>query len=268
MNNLENVYEQMLKEEFETVNEETVGTTKPGELDGAEKAKLKKSLDADAKKPTEHTTKTDVTLDDGEPKPLAKKTQKFTEREDGSEAKPRLSFNDIYSKIIKEEDGIVTAQDVEGKGFNDDAGDFESDPDLASGDDDETEEEVDVASELRLMAERMNELADRIGSPDDDLDDLDMDETGDVGPEDGVEGQGIEDEASGTTPVPESVDLKNKGSNKIGKTGTSGAGTAKVNKAVDRNGKITPLKKKCTCTSGKVKGNGPTVKGRGEAFLK
>jgi len=259
MNNLEHVYEQMLKEEFETVNEETVGTTKPGELEGAKDKGKIKPLSTDAKKPTEVKTKTDATVEDGEPKPLTKKTQKMAEQEDDPATKPKLSFNDIYSKIIKEEDAIVPAKDIEGENFNDDTGDFEADPDLAS-EDDETSEEIDVASELRLMAERLNELADKIGTPEDDLGDTES-------AEDEIEDQGVEDEA---TPVPESVKLTDKGSQKIKtKIGTSGAAKAKVNKAEDRNGKITPLNKNVSKDStGKVKGNGPTIKGRDEAFLK
>jgi hypothetical protein len=62
--------------------------------------------------------------------------------------------NDVGNE--EEEGEVVPAQDIEGEGFNDDVGDFES---QEEGD---IEEEIDLSAELRLLADRLSEIADKL----------------------------------------------------------------------------------------------------------
>lgn len=87
-----------------------------------------------------------------------------TESKELSDMLPQSRFDDLFKKqIISEEDDIAADEspvEMAGEGeFDDEAGDF---PEEAGAD--ETAEEVDVATELRMIIDRLSEVAERLGS--------------------------------------------------------------------------------------------------------
>jgi hypothetical protein len=271
---LENIYGAMLTE---SNDQKTVGK-KITELEGSEKAQAsnleKTSGKIPADKPKEYGKNPDV--EEGKGKPLTKKVEKAKE----SIEKPKMSFNDIYSKIIKENDdldAVEPAADIESAGFSDEAGDFDPDADKEG----DVEEEMDLTTELRLLADRLSEIAEKLG----------MDEglTPDAGAGEGLDvpagdDMGMEPEAklesvqTGKIPQPTTPKLAKKTtlgpkmsmkpSNKIG---NSGAGKASVpTGGKDVSGRLSPAKKTQfgPNMSKTVSGNGPAVQGKGDAFVK
>ena len=164
------IYQKMLNESEDKM---TVGSVKPGELEGADKngepvkqvATKDNTVDAPKEGPSSGEVKKGgaVANSDTAKNELEGKKKKMPKEivKDSAEVKA-TKFEDLYKSVIGEEmdleggtDEIVKAPEVEGEEFSDETGDFE-----AEGEGD-VEDEVDVASELRAMAERMNELADK-----------------------------------------------------------------------------------------------------------
>ena len=276
---LENIYGDMLTE---GADQKTVGK-KITELEGSEKAQAsnleKTSGKIPAEKPTEYGKNPGV--EEGKGKPLTKKVEKAKE----SMEKPKMSFNEIYKKVIKEggdlgEEGVQPAPDLEGEGFSDEKGDFAPDAELDAEEDTDVNEEMDLATELRLLADRLGEIAEKLGM-DDEL-------VPEDGGEEGLGGEGIDEEPMGGA-IPESVQtgkipepttpklakkttlgpkMSMKPKNKIG---NSGAGKASVpTGGKDVSGRLSPAKKTQfgPHMSKTVSGTGPAVQGKGDAFVK
>lgn len=247
----------------------TVGTgitNKGGDLEGAkEKAKPIKNVtttDNKVDKPEEDTAHS-AGADDVE-KGKGKQLKK--------ESKLPATFEELYQRTLKEDldslskdDEVVPAEDIEGDGFSDELGDFEE----GEG---EVDEEVDVATELRLMASRLEEMADKISGASDGLDD-------ELGGEEGLDQAqdavpGAEDDL--TDIKKESVEphqLKNakkssfgpKMGQKVNKSKISvqsGKGKTTTN-GKDKSGKLSPAPKSTLGPNNSmtVKGSGPAVKG-------
>ena len=93
---------------------------------------------------------------------------------------PTSKFDSLFKKQIVEEgeglEGDESPVEKDGEGeFNDEKGDFP-----AEGDD--TAEEVDVATELRMLIDRLTEIAEKLGAYDDDMEGADA-ETAEAGAE-------------------------------------------------------------------------------------
>jgi hypothetical protein len=167
---LNEIYQTMLNESEDKM---TVGSVKPGELEGADKngapVKQVTTKDNTVDAPKEGASAVEVKKggatanSDSAKNELEGKKKKMPKEivKDSAEVKA-TKFEDLYKSVIGEDldleggtDEIVKAPEVEGEEFNDEEGDFE-----AEGEGD-VEDEVDVASELRAMSERMLELADK-----------------------------------------------------------------------------------------------------------
>ncbi|MDD4110044.1 MAG: hypothetical protein PHS54_00660 [Clostridia bacterium] len=98
---------------------------------------------------------------------------------------PTSKFDSLFNTQIDEADGIEGDEsplEMSGEGeFDDDAGDFPPD-----GGDDTTGEEVDVATELRMIIDRLSEVAEKLGAYDSDMEDA-GDEAGEIDSEPGDE---------------------------------------------------------------------------------
>ena len=85
---------------------------------------------------------------------------------------PTSKFDSLYKTQLVEEEDLNSSEsplEIGGdKGFDDEEGDFPSEDGLS---DDTTSEEVDVATELRMLIDRLTEIAEKLGAYDDDMDD-------------------------------------------------------------------------------------------------
>lgn len=156
-NGLEDAYNLVV----ESQKEGTVKTNlKPGQAAAGE---LKKQKNAgpeatDVKKPTEGESK----INPG----YGKIKKESRELED---MLPSSKFDDLFKKqIVEEEESMSEESPVEmtGEGeFDEEEGDF---PEASAGED-TTGEEVDVATELRMIVDRLTEVAERLGSFESDM---------------------------------------------------------------------------------------------------
>lgn len=275
MDKITEIYEGMLQKASDEIVTESEGTDKtpkaPGinkSFDGSDKngKPIKAEKVAGVPTPTEATP-----APEGKPQKLGKK-----EINDSV----ALSFDQLFKKVIKEDnelgdeenDEVVKSPSIEGDEFDTDKGDFGEGEEGA----DETEEEIDLATELRMLAGRMNEIADKLSSGDEDLEDLEGDEgMEEVSSEEALGGMG---EGTGGEPNPapvrESMQNQMKPAKKTslnpkmkqnpkasGYTSKSGAGTAQKPAQKQRDGTLSPL----GAEKGKSLQNGMTVKGKGPA---
>lgn len=108
-----------------------------------------------------------------------------TESRESTNMLPTSKFDDLFKQQIVEEgeiEGDESPVEMGGEGeFNDESGDFP-----AEGGD-ETGEEVDVATELRMCIDRLTEVATRLGAYDEDMEEA-GEETGEADMED-IEGE-------------------------------------------------------------------------------
>lgn len=176
---LDQIYQQMLKESNDKM---TVGTVKPGEIEGAEKAEPIKqvttkdnTVDAPKEGPSSgevakggavanSSTAKDTLKGKKGDMPKGKKNAMENKEEvlGDSVAVKATKFEDLYKSVLGEDldlgggnsEEVVPAPEIEGDEFDEEQGDF------GAGEAD-VEEETSVAAELRAMAERMNELADK-----------------------------------------------------------------------------------------------------------
>ena len=160
-NGLESAYELVVENE----KKGTVKTSlKPGSAAAGDMKKAGGGMgpeNAGIKKPAEGDTK----INPGHGKIKTESSQKEL-----SSMLPSSKFDSLFKKqVIEEEDeleGDASPLEMGGEGeFDDDAGDFPSE-----GDDD-TAEEVDVATELRMIIDRLSEIAERLGAFDSDMED-------------------------------------------------------------------------------------------------
>jgi hypothetical protein len=152
------------------------GTSAMGDLKktkegGPEKTGVKKPAEGDAKINPGH----------GKIKTEATQTREL------SNMLPQSRFDSLFKKqIVSEGDGLESDESpIEQTGdgeFNDEQGDF------PSTDGDDTAEEVDVATELRMLIDRLTEIAEKLGAYD-----ADMDEAGDEAGEANAEEEGAEE---------------------------------------------------------------------------
>ena len=168
-NGLEQAYELVL----ENAKEGTVKTNlKPGApaMGELKKAKEGGPEKTGVKKPTEGEQK----INPGH----GKVKTESTEKRGLSDMLPQSKFDNLFKKqIIQEEEGVENDESpLEMTGdneFNDETNDF------PPKDGDDTSEEVDVATELRLIIDRLSEVAEKLGAFDKDLEDADQ-ETGEA----------------------------------------------------------------------------------------
>lgn len=162
---LQQAYEMILEKAKEgTVKTNmTTGSPAAGEL---KKAKGGGPEDTDVKKPTEGEAK--INPGHGKIKTEATNARGL------SSMLPQSKFDDLFKKQIVEEDDISSDESpVEMTGeneFDDEQGDF---PEVGETGD-ETAEEVDVATELRMIIDRLSEVAERLGAYDEGMDEADM----------------------------------------------------------------------------------------------
>lgn len=269
-------YEKMLKESAEKTG--TVNTkVKAGDsFEGSDKAKKMSAesgpegKDNKIDKPAAGPSAGDDAVAQGKGKPLSKKEVKM--KDSTEEPKMSLSFDDLYNKVIKEEaDDIVPAPDIESSDFDEKTGDFTDTPDV-EGETTDVDEEIDLASELRLLADRLNEIADKF-SGEAATDELAPDEEGLEDTEIPPEGEGVQTEAIKSEPTPKAAKKTTLGpkmsQNPKNKIGKSGAKTAAVPSAKQRDGTISQAPK--TTLGPKMSqnpsGNGPAVKGGQTSFI-
>jgi len=154
---LELAYAQVISESKEGTVKTNLkpGTAAMGELKKASQGGPEK---AGIKKPAEGDTK--INPGHGKIK---------TESRELSNMLPKSKFDSLFKKqIVEEEDGSEMASDespLEKTGdteFDDESGDFPSDGDGG----DETSDEVDIATELRMVIDSLTEIADKLGAYD------------------------------------------------------------------------------------------------------
>lgn len=192
-NGLETAYELVMEQSKENTVKTNlkVGSAAAGEMKKASGGMGPESTGT--KKPTEGDTK--INPGHGKIKTEGTQTREL------SNMLPTSKFDNLFkSHIIEEEEIAGDESPLEMGGdseFNDETGDFPAD-----GDD--TAEEVDVATELRMLIDRLTEIAEKLGAYDEDMGEADG-ETGEAGLE-GDEGTG---EANPEL-TPESVQAKMK----------------------------------------------------------
>ena len=298
---LEETYAQMITESQKTGTVDS-SKIKPGAgFEGDDKAK-KMSAESGPEgkgnkvnKPVEGPSQGKDAQAIGKGKTLSKKEDGTAKKEDTKPELIPMSFDELYTKTINEEEEgeVQPAEDIEGAGFSDDTGDFESSEET------EAEEEIDLAAELRLLADRLSEIADKLSIGEEG----EMGAEGEMAPEaqgeeqqvgtgegetnpiignESVQHQGKtikEDKAvaSGGTPQPTTLKPMKKTAfnpkmsmNPKNKIGKSGAGKAKVPAAgKDRTGTLSVAPK--TTLGPKMSqnpsGTGPAVKGSGAPLV-
>lgn len=165
---------------------------------------------------------------------------------------PQSKFDNLFSRQIVEADepvGDESPVEITGNGeFNDDQGDFPSEDE--SGDD--VGEEVDVATELRLIIDRLSEVAERLGAFDGNADDADMD-TAESSIEDDLSGgEGLDDEEqlapesvqANTKPFKNSAKAMQAKNNKVNSAfKASGKKASTTGHSKDSSGKLVPFRK-------------------------
>lgn len=140
---------------------DTPGMPKPGEgmIDGDKQQAPKRGGDSAAAKAQSKPQDMDKDLNPGH--------GSITEDKEIEDMLPESKFDSLFkSTLLAEEDGLEAGADpleATGEGeFNDELGDFDSE----SGDED-LGEEVDVATELRMIIDRLTEVAEKMGAFDD-----------------------------------------------------------------------------------------------------
>lgn len=258
---LNEVYQKMLKENY---NNMTVGTTKTGELEGAEKAKpieQQKTADNQVKSPEEGLSQEEVKKGGASANAdTVKKEETVNDSFDITASK----FEDLYKSVIGEDldemigAEVVDAPEVEGDSFDDELGDFE---------DDSVSDETDIAVELRTMAERLTELADKyaelsvdsdIDVEDDDLE-IDLEDSDEDEPK--MESMKSEPEPKPAKATTQGPKMSKTVSGKLSSVGKKHAKSG-------MKGKFTGEPEALSSSSGTANKSGMTVKGSGPAHSK
>lgn len=272
---LSDLYESILRGTNKApITEEVVGKDIKGDIEGADKAKTKatetnKNVKVD--KPVEGASSDD---ESAKPKELKGKKAKPTE---SKEVEPiKLSFDDLYNQTINEEgelsDDVVAAPDVEGSEFDAEQGDFGGGEE-GEGD---VDEEVDLSTELGLIADRLLEIKSKLmgeveGEPEGEEPTEELETEGE--PEGELGGSFKESIQSAPTPKPLKKTTLGPKTTQVPKNtiGTSGKGKAnpatlkKDYSGKPSNAKKTTLGPKMSQT---VTGKGPITAGKNEAFVK
>jgi hypothetical protein len=267
---LEDLYMQMITE---SGKEGTVNTkVKPGQgLEGSDKANIKavkspEPTDAEGVKQKKPVEGPSADTKAGEPKPLSKKEQGVKDSVE-QEKSPFMTFDQLYTQTITEADEVVPAPDIEGDEFNPEEGDFTGGEEGEMG---EEAEEIDIASELRLVADRLIEIADKISVGGEGTEELPEGPVEEM-PEEGLtSNESVQQmkEAIVSEPTPKPAKKTTLGpkmsQNPKNKIGKSGAGKASVPTAgKDRTGTPSPAPKTSfgPKMSQNPSGTGPAVKG-------
>jgi hypothetical protein len=178
---------------------------------------------------------------------------------EGANMLPESKFDTLFKKQLVEDIGDLEDSDdspLETRDFDDDKGDF------PSAEEDETGEEVDVATELRMVIDRLTEVAERLGAYDEEAE-----EAGEEVGEAGEAGEGeIDDELEEShvklEPLADTVSkMTSRGNKKVvsalsnpgGKAKTTGEGGTQA------DGKLTAARKSTLGPGGTQKH--PDVKG-------
>jgi len=181
-----------------------------------------------------------------------------TEGRELSDMLPESKFDTLFKKqLVEEEDGIDRDMSpLEGGDFDEEEGEFPS-----QADDDETGEEVDVATELRMVIDRLTEVAERLGAFDEEMDEA-GEEVGEGDIEDDIEPD-LEESHVKLDSFPDTVSKMTSPSNKKVKSAFSNpGGKAKVTGGPGSgkaDGKLSPARKTKLKPGGKQKH--PDVKG-------
>jgi hypothetical protein len=259
---LDEIYQQMLKESNESM---TVGTVKAGDLEGAKHAKPVqqiKTQDNQVDSPDEGASQSEVKK--GGASTNMETVKKEKEIKDSVDFTSR--FESLYKSVIGEEldmdDEISPSSEVEGENFDEEIGDFDIDSE------DDMSEETDIATELRTMAERILELADKFSetSMDDDsledLDSLDDDSMGEDSEEDSLAriGESIKSE-----PEPKVLKKTDKGPHMSKTVKGKLATVSKKHAKNTMKGTHTGTPEKLSDKAGHANKSGMTVKGSGSA---
>lgn len=263
MQTLESLTMDVLTEKQETklnqMDPEGKATPKPREKSDGEKSEVK-----------------EVPCNSPATKEEPKKTEKL-----GENAMPTLTFDNIYNKIIKEENFTDPEADVEGGSFDTEAGDFEGEPEETLGDEEPIEEidENDPVVKIDNLISQLEDLKLALGGGTTE-EEMGEEELG-VGDEFG----GLEDEAPIKTesakagcaygklkPNGNKGESLKKGQNTSGKLASAKSGKAPLPaQKGDKTGKIQqisrPASKEVAKSAGTVKGNSPATKGRGADFI-
>ena len=273
---LSDLYESILRGTPKApITEEVVGKDIKGEIEGADKAKTKatetnKNVKVD--KPAEGASSDD---ESAKPKELKGKKAKPTESKE--EGAIKLSFDDLYNQTINEEgeltDDVVAAPDVEGSEFDAEQGDFGGGEE-GEGD---VDEEVDLSTELGLIADRLLEIKSKLMGEDGEGELGEEEPTDELEPEGEPEGElgGSFKESIESAPTPKPLKKTTLGpkttqvpKNTIGTSGKGKANPATLKKDYSgkpSNAKKTTLGPKMSQT---VTGKGPITAGKNEAFVK
>jgi hypothetical protein len=285
MKDMGDMYEQMLKEGTEKSSSVNTKVKAGDSFEGADKTKkMSAESGPDGKsntvaKPAAGPSAGDDDVAKGKGKPLSKKEVTTKDSVD-NQPKISLSFDDLYNKVIKEGDGldeVVPTQDIESGDFDENTGDF------SASEETDVDEEIDLASELRLLSDRLNEIADKLSlddteSPDVSEDMGETDETDGISSDNSelapdISKESVHTEAIKSEPNPKPLKKTTLGpkttQNPKNKIGKSGAGKASTPAGKDRSG--TPSNAPKTQFGPKMSqnpsGTGPAVKGGQAAFV-
>jgi len=246
-----------------------------GDIPGAEKAKpIKVEQPTGVKKPTEDTANSQEEVKKGGATANAEKApvEKKSVREG-------MRFNELYKSILKEAElgeTIPTGEPpaIESGSYDEDIGDFEGGDEMSPDGEEDAEDEVDIATELQLIADRLLEIKDKLSGFDSEEG---TDELGEM-PEEGIsEGEGEEVpprpmgesfKVNGTPQKAKATTLGPKMSKTVkGKLSSVAKKTAALPKQVARTG--TPEKAKATTLGPKMSQVVPgNIKGKNQEFLK
>lgn len=207
----------MLAEQYELVLENQM----KGTVDAPGMAKPGQSmLDKDTKKASGLGVESPAAKAVGSPKEMDKKLNpghgKIMKERDMDEMLPESSFDKLFKATLIEEelgDDESPLEQTGGDEFNDEMGDFPPD---GEGDDD-LGEEVDVATELRMIIDRLTEIAEKLGA----FDEESEEEGGEGFGEDEMGGEGFGEEEP---VVPEAVTYGKGGGGKAGGPGKGSDG--------------------------------------------
>ncbi len=206
----------MLAEQYELVLEnqmkgtvDTPGMAKPGQS----------MLDKDTREAAGRGVNSPAAKSVGSPEEMDKKLNpghgKIMKERDMDEMLPESSFDKLFKATLIEEelgDDESPLEQTGGDEFNDEMGDFPPD---GEGEDD-LGEEVDVATELRMIIDRLTEIAEKLGAFDEESAETDEEGFG----EEGMDGDFGDEEPV----VPEAVTYGKGGGGKAGGPGKGSDG--------------------------------------------
>lgn len=243
--------------------------------EGKAKPKPRETVDGEDTKVVEvktnsTATKEELSKKDEQPKTPCKEN-----------AMPTLTFDNIYNKIIKEENFTEPEADVEADAFDTEAGDFEGEPEDTLGEEEPIEEldEEDPVTKIDNLISQLEDLKLSLGggTTEEEFGEEGGDEFGDEFGD--LEEEPIKTESAKAgcaygklKPNGNKGESLKKGQNTTGKLASAKKGKAPLPaQKGDKTGKIQqisrPASKEVVKSAGTVKGNSPATKGRGADFI-